>query len=128
MPLSIRPLSPELQEIAISQLNEDPKRIEADIAAIKEWLKKQPHLKCRQGKLNNLYVAINKNFKKLTSVFIIISLDDQYLLTYLRGCKFSLERVKEKIDNYLTFKTLLPEFFQDRDLLKPELKEILDLG
>lgn len=102
MPLSIRPLSPELQEIAISQLNEDPKRIEADILAIKEWLKKQPHLTCRQ--------------------------DDQYLLIYLRGCKFSLERVKEKIDNYLTFKTLLPEFFHDRDLSKPVLKEVLDLG
>ena len=45
----IKPLTPELEKIAKATLNEDPKRREADILAIKEWLKKQPHLKCRMG-------------------------------------------------------------------------------
>lgn len=45
----IKQLTPELQAIAKSTLNEDPKRRDADILAIKTWLKKQPHLKCRMG-------------------------------------------------------------------------------
>lgn len=48
--MSIRPLSKELQELAIKELNEDPNRIPEDIAYIKEWLSKQPHLNARTGK------------------------------------------------------------------------------
>lgn len=35
----------ELEAIAKENLNEDPKRRQADILAIKEWMSKQPHLK-----------------------------------------------------------------------------------
>lgn len=49
--MSLRPLSPELQEKAKRELNEDPNRIKDDIKYIKEWLDKQPHLKARKGKL-----------------------------------------------------------------------------
>ena len=34
----------ELEKYAREHLNEDPKRTESDIKAIKDWVKKQPHL------------------------------------------------------------------------------------
>ncbi len=33
-----------LEKIARDELNEDPVRRDADLKAIKEWIKKQPHL------------------------------------------------------------------------------------
>ena len=33
-----------LEKIAREELNEDPVRRDADLKAIKEWIKKQPHL------------------------------------------------------------------------------------
>ncbi|KAK3927294.1 Alpha-tocopherol transfer protein-like [Frankliniella fusca] len=100
--MALRQLTPELEERAKQELGEDPARRQADIDAIKTWLSKQAHL--------------NANT------------EDQWILTFLRGCKFSLERTKEKIDSYYTFRTLLPEFFTNRDPLQPELQEILKLG
>ena len=35
----------EVQKMAIENLNEDPERGDAVIKAIKDWMKKQPHLK-----------------------------------------------------------------------------------
>jgi dienelactone hydrolase len=40
----IRELSPELLERAKKELNEDPSRRDADIAHIRDWLSKQPHI------------------------------------------------------------------------------------
>jgi hypothetical protein len=53
--------------------------------------------------------------------------DDQRIMTFLRGCKFSLQKVKRKLDMYFTMRAAVPEFFKDRDVTRPELKEILDL-
>lgn len=50
--MSVRKLSKELQELAIKELNEDPERIPEDIAYIKEWLSKQPHLNTPTGNTN----------------------------------------------------------------------------
>ena len=35
----------ELAAVAKKEVNEDPRNKEADLKAIKEWIKKQPHLK-----------------------------------------------------------------------------------
>lgn len=53
--------------------------------------------------------------------------DDQRLKTFLRGCKFSLEKVKKKLDMYYTMRNAVPEFFKDRDIARPELSEIMDI-
>ncbi|GJQ86157.1 hypothetical protein Trydic_g13437 [Trypoxylus dichotomus] len=98
----IRPLTKELQAKAAAELNEDPKRIEGDIKYLKEWLSQQKYLKART--------------------------DDQWLLTFLRGCKFSLEKTKEKLDTYYTMRTLVPEFFKDRDPFSPKIQEVLKAG
>lgn len=53
--------------------------------------------------------------------------DDQRIMTFLRGCKFSLEKAKRKLDMYFTMRAAVPEFFDNRDVTRPELKEILSM-
>ncbi|CAB3376558.1 Hypothetical predicted protein [Cloeon dipterum] len=99
--LKIRPLSPELLEHAIKNLNEDPRRREADVKAVREWFKKQTH--------------------------IIADPSDQLIVSFLRGCKFSLEKTKKKLDMYYTIRSMAPEFFKNRDLNKDaKLREIIE--
>ncbi|KAF5308776.1 hypothetical protein FQR65_LT06009 [Abscondita terminalis] len=97
--MKIRKLSPELQKIANAELNEDSNRIENDLRSFREWLKFQKHL----------------NFRD----------EDQFLIAFLRGCKFSIETAKQKIDYYYMSKTLTPEFFKGRSPLNGEIQKIL---
>lgn len=99
----IRQISPELSKIAKDELNEIPERIDEDISALRTWLEKQNHLKSRT--------------------------DDQFLVTFLRGTKYSLERAKEKLDLYHTIRTAVPEITKNRTFpLDPIILEILKLG
>ena len=50
------------------------------------------------------------------------------LLKYLRGCKYSLEKTKKKLEMTLTMRTLLPEFFSGWDPMLPEIQEALSVG
>ncbi|XP_052751962.1 alpha-tocopherol transfer protein-like [Galleria mellonella] len=84
------------------ELNEDVSTRDQDLAAIKEWLRKQPHLPDEW--------------------------DDQCLMTFLRGCSFSLEKCKRKLDMYFTMRTACPEFFTNRDIKRPELKDLMNRG
>ena len=58
----------------------------------------------------------------------ITLLDAQFLLKYLRGCKYSMEKTKKKLDMTLTLRTALPEFFSDWDPMSPENQEALSMG
>jgi len=100
--MAFRPISNELQKKAEDELNEVPSRIQEDLHHLREWIQKQPHLNVR--------------------------LDDQWLLAFVRGCKFSLEKTKQKLESFYTLRTLVPEFFSNRDPLTPEIQEILSLG
>lgn len=102
MSLKIRSLSPELQKIASDQLFEEPTKIAEYVEIIREWINKSPHLKART--------------------------DDQFIVTFLRCCKYSLEKTKYKIDMFYTLRTHMPEWVQDRDPLNLRLKEILNIG
>ncbi|XP_069189043.1 alpha-tocopherol transfer protein-like [Procambarus clarkii] len=95
-------LSEEIQRLAKEELGEDPKRREEDIQAIRAWLKHLPHLNART--------------------------DRTTILRYLRGCKFSLERTKAKLEMYYTCKGALPDMFQARDPHNPKLRAILKMG
>ncbi|KAH8239426.1 hypothetical protein KR032_004206, partial [Drosophila birchii] len=99
---SIRPLSPELQKNAIEKLNEVPSKIDDDIAALREWIKQQPHLKART--------------------------EDQFLVNFLRGCKFSLERTKAKIDRFYTLRTKYPDYYAGPNMDVDKALEIFKLG
>ena len=49
----------ELEDKLKNELKEDPKMVEKDIKALKQWIKKQPHLAKtgKQGKKNHLLTA-----------------------------------------------------------------------
>jgi hypothetical protein len=80
--VNIRPLNAALAKVAKDELNETPERIEQDLAAIRDWLVHTPHLNSRS--------------------------DDQFLVAFLRCCKFRIERVKEKLEMYYSARTTIP--------------------
>ncbi|KAL4715172.1 hypothetical protein ACJJTC_012219 [Scirpophaga incertulas] len=98
----IRELSAELAEIAKEQLNENPKQIQSDLIQIKEWIYKQPHLKART--------------------------DDQWLVALLRAGKFSLEKLKRKLELYYTLRATAPEITLRLKPTEQEFVDFLKLG
>lgn len=96
---SFRPISKELNDKAAQELNEDPKRVQETLKMFHEWINKQPHLNVRS--------------------------DDQHLITFLRGCKWSLQLAKQKIDYFYTLRTLLPDLFRSRDPMSDEIQLLL---
>lgn len=93
---------PEMQIDIRKSLNEDVNTRDSDLEHIKEWLRKQPHLPS--------------------------SLDDQRLMTFLRGCNFSLEKCKYKLDMYYTMRAACPELFSNRDITRPEMQRVAKLA
>lgn len=99
---NIRPLNAALAKKAQTELFEEPGRIDGDLEILREWIKKQRHLTCRD--------------------------DDQFLVLFLRGSKYSLERTKEKFDTYFTARALMTEFFIGRDPNANPIAQIIKLG
>ncbi|XP_061392145.1 clavesin-2-like [Musca vetustissima] len=91
-----------LQSVAIEELFEIPSRIPDDLQALKLWIEQQPHLTART--------------------------DDQFLLQFLRGCKYSMERAKEKIERFYTMKTKFPETLGIYDLDNERFRQVARLG
>ena len=50
-------------------------------------------------------------------------LDDRFIQFFLRGCKYSIERTKEKLDCFYSVRSALPEWFDDWD----KIDDVLDL-
>ncbi|KAG8226435.1 hypothetical protein J437_LFUL015103, partial [Ladona fulva] len=90
--------TPEMSLRIQKDLNEEPDKNDESLQHIKEWLEKQPHLPQVD--------------------------DDARLLTFLRGCKFSLEKTKRKLDMYYSMRSALPEFFSNRDPKLPEIQQV----
>lgn len=57
-----------------------------------------------------------------------VALDETFLLGFARGCKYSMEKTKQKIDLFLTMRSALPEFFRGWDPLKPDMQAALACG
>lgn len=102
MPLDIRPLCTALQIVARDELGEDPDKIEEALTNLREWIRDTPHLKSRT--------------------------DDQFLVSFLRGCKYKLEIVKKKLEMFYTLRTHIPELMLNRDPLDPKIRAIIKLG
>lgn len=102
MPVDIRNLSPELQIVAKDELNENPEKLEQELETFRELIQKTPHLKSRT--------------------------DDQFLVTFLRGCKYNIDRAIQKLDMYYTLRNHMPELMLDRDPMDQKLRAIIRLG
>lgn len=63
--MSLRPLSPQLQEKTNRELNENSSSVERDIQYIKEWLAKQPHLKARNGEITKTKITSTADYRIL---------------------------------------------------------------
>ncbi|XP_059608766.1 retinol-binding protein pinta-like [Phlebotomus argentipes] len=100
--INIRPISSELAKVAKEEINEVPERISEDLEALKEWIRKQPHLRARTS--------------------------DQFLVGFLRGCKWSLERAKEKIEDFYTLRGRIPELMKGRDPLDKRTRKLIRTG
>lgn len=100
--VNIRPISKELALKAEKELFEKPERIQEDVDALRTWIAKTPHLKART--------------------------DDQTLVNILRGCKYSLEKAKVKIDTFYTVRSAFTEAFSDRYPITERMLEIMRLG
>ncbi|XP_013112706.1 alpha-tocopherol transfer protein-like [Stomoxys calcitrans] len=88
--MNVRPLTPTLADIALRDLNETPERIQQDLHILREWIKKQRHLRARTS--------------------------DQFLVAFLRRCHFSLEKTKKRIDNFFSYYNVFPEVFRNRSI------------
>lgn len=99
---NIRPISDELSKLAKDELNEVPEEIADRITTLRTWISSQPQLRAE--------------------------FDDQFLVTYLRGCKYDLERTKKKIICNFSAITSMSDLLTDRDPTDPSLLEIIRLG
>ncbi len=46
----------------------------------------------------------------------------------LRGCKFSLEKAKRKIEAWNTIRTMCPEIYDNWDVDTPQNRDMINLG
>ncbi|XP_061723096.1 alpha-tocopherol transfer protein-like [Cydia pomonella] len=86
-----------------NELGVDPGSVDAMLRTIHEWYQKQPHLPAGQ-------------------------LHDQFIARLLIMRKFSIEQVKQKIDNYYAVRPKMPELLGNRDLLDPTLTKYIKDG
>jgi len=92
-----------LGEAAAEEFGENPALLTSSLLSLKAWISQSPHL-------------------------THACTEEPFLATFLRGCKFSLERTKEKLDNFHAIKTSLPEWFDNWDPKDPAVQEILSAG
>ncbi|CAB0036247.1 unnamed protein product [Trichogramma brassicae] len=99
--MSLLPPTVEQQRRIDEELPPDPEMRSRDIAAIREWLAKQPHLPDH--------------------------MDDKRLEHFLFGCKNSVERCKKILETYFSARTALSEFFAARDPLARDVQQSCDV-
>ncbi|CAB3360784.1 Hypothetical predicted protein [Cloeon dipterum] len=120
--------SGEISGKIYKELCEDKSAVPEKMKNIKEWLALQPHLPPFEGKkeiiTNLLFTIFSHNHKKnfVTSSFLPI--DDDRILTFLRGCKHSSEKVKKKLDMYFSMRAAVPEFYAERDPQSESLQKV----
>ncbi|XP_012222901.1 retinol-binding protein pinta-like [Linepithema humile] len=97
-----RKLTIEEKEYAAANLNETDENREKAITHIRHWIQENDDLCART--------------------------DDFFILRFLRVCKFDIEKTKTRIRNYYKQRFDLPEWFANKDPLRPELQDLLDEG
>ncbi|KAL0267089.1 UNVERIFIED_CONTAM: hypothetical protein PYX00_009450 [Menopon gallinae] len=93
-------LNPEDLKAALDSIGETESKLQQYRQLVKDWMKCQPHLP------SDKY-------------------DEDIIDIFIRGCKFNLERIKYKLDNYFTVRTVSPELFGDWNPCGETLKEAM---
>lgn len=99
MSSKLRPLSSELQEIAKTELNEDDQKIDSEIISIHRFIAGLPGMTKYQ-------------------------ISDQFILSFLRSCKFNNSIVKKKLSSFITMRKVCPDIFANR-IVNDDTIEIL---
>lgn len=99
---SIRPLPSELKEKAKKELNEDDHKFNEELESIYNFVVGLPGLTKYQ-------------------------ISDQFIVSFLRSCKFNDRVVRKKLPNFLTMRKVCPDIFANR-VVNEELIEILKTG
>ncbi|XP_017045077.1 uncharacterized protein LOC108090756 [Drosophila ficusphila] len=97
----IRPLVPELAEVARTTLGEDSSEVVAKIEALRTWINEQNYLEART--------------------------DDQFLVAFLRFCHWDVDVAKKRVLFYYTYKTKERELLKSR-LVDDKLLELARSG
>ncbi|XP_058067354.1 alpha-tocopherol transfer protein-like [Anopheles bellator] len=100
--LQLRPIPECLRAKAASELNENEQTVAQELELLQTWMKQSGHIRGR--------------------------LEEQFLVGFLRACKHSLERVKQKLDTYYTIRSVLPEVMRNRDPLDPFVRQVIRMG
>ncbi|XP_052872688.1 alpha-tocopherol transfer protein-like [Anopheles cruzii] len=98
----LRPISPQLMGVARLQLNEDAAQVNSHLVVIRSWL-----VEC------DLHCTV---------------VSDQFLVAFLRGCKFSLEKVKKKLALFYRIRAELPQVIQNRDPTDEHVLSVIRMG
>ncbi|XP_049814568.1 retinol-binding protein pinta-like [Schistocerca nitens] len=91
--------TPEQVETIRKQLGTDEEDIKKTIAALREWLRMQPHLPD--------------------------AIDDAHIERMYIHCKCSTEKVKKGLDAYFSMRNRYPEILMNRDPLGPDIKHTM---
>ncbi|XP_058803014.1 retinol-binding protein pinta-like [Phymastichus coffea] len=95
-------LTQEHRDFAAVHLNEIPGEREKKIEELRSWLIGHDEIHSRT--------------------------DEFFIVRFLRGSKFDVERAKQKLRLFHEQRSLLPEWFSNRDPHLPEIQELLELG
>lgn len=92
-------LGPEMLKRAEDEFGETEQLRETTLFAIREWIKKQPHL-----------VSLRSTGKKIkrickNSLFLYNNSDAMFLMKFVRICKFSLVEAKKKLESMSTVRS-----------------------
>ncbi|KAK9506362.1 hypothetical protein O3M35_008314 [Rhynocoris fuscipes] len=93
----------EMKEFTLKEIDYSREQLQLDLEHLKQWLKDQHHLpECR------------------------LKENDNFLLTYLAGCKGSMEKVKRKLDIYYSVRGK-SQIYRDRDPLDENYRKMSDI-
>lgn len=95
-------LDENTQKFVKEVLNETEETREKCIKEIQQWLLENPKINARS--------------------------DPGSILTFLRCCKFNVERTKSRIKNYYLMRSEIPEWFASRNPDLPDIQELIKLG
>lgn len=88
--MEYREIPLELLQVAQEELNEVPEKTMIHLETIREWISENSNMKVRS--------------------------DAQFLLAFLRGCKFNLDKVKQKLELFYSVRQKSPEIMLGRDI------------